>query len=126
MTSHVHMIIGTRDEKMQNITRDLKKFSSKEIINAIKNNPSESRKEWMIWMFERTGKRNNNNKKYQFWQQHNQPIELNTNAKMEQKLDYLHNNPVAEGFVDETYEYKYSSAIDYSGGKGLINVEIID
>ncbi|MBT7825761.1 MAG: hypothetical protein HN600_04140 [Bacteroidetes bacterium] len=45
---------------------------------------------------------------------------------MEQKLDYLHNNPVAEGFVDETYEYKYSSAIDYSGGKGLINVEIID
>ena len=80
----------------------------------------------MIWMFERTGKRNNNNKKYQFWQQHNQPIELNTNAKMEQKLDYLHNNPVAEGFVDETYEYKYSSAIDYSGGKSLINVEIID
>jgi len=126
MTSHVHMIIGTRDEKMQNITRDLKKFSYKEIINVIKNNPSEYRKEWLLWMFERAGKRNNNNKKYQFWQQHNQPIELNTNAKMEQKLDYLHNNPVAEGFVDETYEYKYSSAIDYSGGKGLINVEIID
>jgi putative transposase len=126
MTSHVHMIIGTRDEKMQNITRDLKKFSYKEIINVIKNNPSEYRKEWLLWMFERAGKRNNNNKKYQFWQQHNQPIELNTNAKMEQKLDYLHNNPVAEGFVDETYEYKYSSAIDYSGGKSLINVEIID
>jgi putative transposase len=125
MTSHVHIIIGTKKEKLQDIIRDLKKFTSKEIIKAIQENPTESRKEWMVWMFERAGKKNANNKKYQFWQQNNQPIELNTNSKIEQKLDYLHNNPVVEGFVNEAYEYKYSSAIDYVGGKGLIEIEFL-
>jgi hypothetical protein len=45
---------------------------------------------------------------------------------IDQKLDYLHYNPVEEGFVNEAYEYKYSSAIDYSGRKGLVYVELID
>jgi putative transposase len=126
MTNHIHMIIGTRKEKMQDIVRDLKKYSSKEIFKLINENQTESRKEWMIWMFEMAGKKNGNNKNFQFWQQHNKPIELNSNAKIEQKLNYLHNNPVIEGFVNEPHEYKYSSAIDYSGGKGLIKIEIID
>ena len=126
MTSHVHMIIGTKKDKMQNIVRDLKKHTSKAIINAIKDNPSESRKEWLLWMIERAGTRNSNNKKYQFWQQHNHPIELSDNKIIDQKLNYLHDNPVEEGFVNEAYEYKYSSAIDYSDGKGLVYVELID
>jgi putative transposase len=48
MSSHVHMIIGTRKEKMQDIVRDLKKFTSKEIVKAIQDNPTERRmsKDW--------------------------------------------------------------------------------
>lgn len=126
MTSHVHMIIGTRKEKMQDIVRDLKKYTSKAIINAIIENPTESRKEWMMWMIERAGKKNGNNKKYQFWQQHNKPIELSDNKIIEQKLNYLHENPVEEGFVNEAYEYKYSSAIDYADGMGLVKVELLE
>jgi putative transposase len=125
MSSHVHMIIGTRNEKMQDIVRDLKKYTSKAIINAIKENIQESRREWLVWMFERAGKKNTNNTKYQFWQQHNKPIELHDNEIIAQKLHYLHSNPVEEGFVHEPHEYKYSSAVDYSGGKGYVDVEII-
>jgi hypothetical protein len=40
-------------------------------------------------------------------------------------LDYLHNNPVIDGYVFEAQEYKYSSAIDYADGKGLINIEVV-
>ena len=54
------------------------------------------------------------------------PIELSGNKITDQKLDYLHNNPVEEGFVNEAYEYKYSSAIDYAGGKRLVYVELIE
>ena len=68
MSSHVHLIIGTKSTKMEDIIRDLKKFTSKSIIKSIKESPVESRKEWMIWMFERAGKRNSNNENYQFWQ----------------------------------------------------------
>ncbi|MEZ5084265.1 MAG: hypothetical protein R2750_12595 [Bacteroidales bacterium] len=42
-----------------------------------------------------------NVKHYQFWQQHNKPIELWSNSVIDQKLDYLHNNPVEAGFVIE-------------------------
>ena len=110
---------------MQDILRDLKKHTAKTIIKAIQENPTESRQEWLLWMFERAGKKNGNNSIYQFWQQHNKPIELYDNKIMEQKLDYLHNNPVIEGWVNEPHEYKYSSAIDYAAGKGIVRVELI-
>ena len=38
-----------------------------------------------------------------------------------QKLDYIHNNPVGAGFA-KPEEWKYSSAIDYYGGKGLLEI----
>ena len=53
MTSHVHMIIGSESALMKDLIRDTKKFTSETITNAIKDSNQESRKEWMIWMFER-------------------------------------------------------------------------
>ncbi|MBX7224463.1 MAG: transposase [Chitinophagales bacterium] len=122
MPSHIHLIISSEKEKLSDIMRDLKKFTSKAIIEAIKNNMKESRREWMLWMFEREGKRNPNNKEFQFWQQDNHPIELSTFEMLEQRLNYLHNNPVMSGFVEEASYWKYSSAIDYCGGKGRIRI----
>jgi len=115
MSNHVHLIIGTRGEEMQNILRDMKRHTSKQLLKAIENNPHESRTEWMLWMFKRAGKRNPNNEKYQFWQQHNNPIELFPPEMTRQKLDYVHNNPVEAGFVEQPWEYLYSSARNYQG-----------
>jgi len=125
MTNHVHLIMSAKkDFIISNILRDLKKYTSKQIVQAIKENPKESRREWMIYMFERAGKRNSNNKDFQFWQQGNHPIELSTPAMLNQKLDYLHENPVKAGIVYEPQEYVYSSAIDYyTTRKGLIEIE---
>ena len=122
MSSHAHMIIGTKKDPMQDIIRDLKKHTSKAILKSISESSIESRREWMLWMFERAGKKNCNNTKYQFWQEHNNPIEMDNNKILEQKMHYLHNNPVEEGYVVEPHEYKYSSAIDYAGGKGLVKI----
>jgi hypothetical protein len=79
----------------------------------------------MLGMFERAGKQNPNNEVYQFWQQNNQPIELWSNEVLDEKLDYIHNNPVVAGFVEEPWEYWYSSARDYSNKKGLIEIQFI-
>lgn len=94
MSSHVHLIIGTHGAKMQDIMRDFKSHTSREIKRAIKENGRESRREWMLWMMGRAGKANGNNKDFQFWQQDNHPIELWDNYMLDQKLTYLHNNPV--------------------------------
>ena len=69
------------------------------------------------------GKHNRNNKDFQFWQQHSHPIELNTAAIIEQKLAYIHLNPVDAGFVDVPECWTYSSARDYAGiAKGPIEL----
>ncbi len=126
MTSHVHLIIGTHNVKMEDIIRDVKRHTSKAVLKAISAHPQESRKEWMLWMFGRAGKQNPNNETYQFWQQHNHPIELWSNEIMDQKLDYIHNNPVVARIVDEPWEYIYSSSRDYTGKKGLIDIKFIE
>ena len=80
MSSHIHMILGRNSEpNLEGIIRDIKKYTSLKIIEAIKDNQQESRKELFLWLFERAGRKNSNNKKYQFWQQHNHPAELSTN-----------------------------------------------
>jgi putative transposase len=126
MTSHVHLIIGTHGAKMQDIMRDLKSHTSRELKKAIRGNTSESRKEWMLRIMEESGKANGNNKDFQFWQQDNHPIELWDNYMLEQKLDYLHNNPIEAGFVSCIQDYVYSSAKDYCGEKGLLEIKLIE
>jgi putative transposase len=67
--------------RWSNVIRDINKFTSLKIIEAINGNQQESRRELLMCFFERAGTRNPNNTRYQFWQQHNHPIELNTNEK---------------------------------------------
>jgi REP element-mobilizing transposase RayT len=125
MSNHLHMIVGTEEENnLSDILRDFKKFTSKEIIDKIKELP-ESRKEWMLNRFEFAGRFNNKIKDYKFWQDGNEAKEIHTNEFLDQKLDYIHNNPVRAEIVFEPQDYKYSSAIDYSGGKGLLVIKKI-
>jgi putative transposase len=115
MSNHVHMILARHGkQKLEDVVRDIKKFTSSKIVEAICNNSQESRRELFMWLFERAGTRNPNNTRYQFWQQHNHPIELNTNEKLDQRLDYIHNNPVVAGLVRNPEDYVYSSASNYA------------
>ena len=81
MPSHVHMIIGSKKNKLEDILRDMKSHTSTTLKKSIKENPLESRKEWIVWLMERAGKKNVNNNDpiaigWQFWQQHNKPLEI--------------------------------------------------
>ena len=125
MPSHVHLIYRAKDNNPGDIMRDLKTHTSKQMQKEIFENPQESRKEWIIEMMEKAGFNNSNVKYKQFWQQNNKPIELWSPAVIDQKVDYIHNNPVEAGFVFEPYHWKYSSAIDYSGGKGLLQIDYV-
>ena len=73
--------------------------------------------------FKNKGVNNKRNKKYQFWQQDNHPIELYSNYFIDQKVEYIHNNPVVAGLVEKAEEYIYSSAKNYSGEQGLLKLE---
>jgi REP element-mobilizing transposase RayT len=127
ISNHVHLIISAEEGvQLSDILRDLKKFTSKHLIEVIENNPQESRRSWMLWLFRSAGQANSNNQNYQFWQQDNHPIQLSDNQMMEQRLYYIHENPVKAGLVSEPHHYVYSSAIDYAGGKGLLDIVFIE
>ena len=123
MPSHIHMIIGSSKNKMEDIVRDMKSHTSTTLRKAISNNVQESRKEWIIWMMERAGKKNGNNNDWQFWQQHNQPLVIKDQEMFDKVLDYTHLNPVMSGFVSKPEDWKYSSAKDFCGIKGLIELD---
>ena len=126
MTNHMHMIIGsTGENKVGDITRDFKKFTSKAILNTLKADMQESRREWMLNRFEYAGRNYKKIKNYKFWQEGNDAEEIFLNDYFNQKLDYIHQNPVRAEFVNEAEDYRYSSAIDYAGGTGLLKVEVV-
>lgn len=125
MSNHVHLILAARgDQLLQNIIRDIKKFTSVKTIEAIAQHPQESRKAWMLWIFARAGEKNSNNRHYQFWQQHNHPIELYNRKIAEQKLKYIHQNPVKAGWVLSPEEFLYSSAKNYAGMQADVLLEV--
>ena len=127
MSNHLHLVVSAVNNDTSDILRDFKKFTSKQIIKAIQDHPGESRKEWMLKIFNEAGIANSRNKEYQFWRQDNHPIELYSAAFTKQKIDYIHENPVMAGIVDKAEEYLYSSARDYYNGKncGLLVVELL-
>jgi hypothetical protein len=79
----------------------------------------------MLWMMEKAGKKNGNNINFQLWQQHNNPLELSNEEIAWQKLEYIHQNPVKAGFVEKPDDYLYSSARDYYGKKGLVEINLL-
>jgi putative transposase len=126
MTSHIHLIIGSQGTMpLQGIIRDLKAFTSRSIRIILENDfqVHESRREWMLRRMYTAGKYNSNNIDFQFWQQYSQPVELSSPLLVDQKLEYIHLNPVAAGFVDSPEAWAYSSARDYYGvSKGFIEL----
>ncbi len=79
----------------------------------------------MLWLMERAGRKNSQNNNFQFWKQDNHQIELFNEEIMRQKMDYIHNNPVEAGFVDDSEIFLYSSARDFCGSKGLLDITFI-
>ena len=126
MTNHVHLIVSTKKNNIADFVRDIKKYTCRKIIESMINNKRESRKAWMVNMFEFAGKTNSNNKYFQLWKQYYHPIELNTPRRLEIVMAYLHHNPVKAGLVWEPWHYKYSSGIDYyTNEKGLLELVLI-
>ena len=123
MTNHLHMIVGISGENtIGDILRDFKKFTSKSIVKAIKDNQQESRKDWMINHFWFRGANDKKITNYKFWQEDNYVEQLNSYAFYKQKLDYIHLNPVRQEIVQEPSDYLYSSARNYAGLDGLLKV----
>jgi len=115
---------ATDGHNLSDILRDFKKFTSKEIVHTIRKIP-ESRQDWLLNLFWYAGKNNKKIKYYKVWQDGNDAKEVGSADFLDQKMEYIHLNPVRAEIVADPIDYFYSSARDYAGTKGLINIEFV-
>ncbi len=125
MSNHIHLISRAKENyRLSDIIRDFKKFTANQLLDKIKL-PAESRSDWMLKRFEFAAKRHQRNSEYQIWTHENHAVELFTSDFIDQKLDYIHHNPVRAGIVDAPENYIYSSARNYAGEKGRIEIDFL-
>lgn len=128
MSNHIHLVVQVPENSHWNLSeviRDFKKFTANTILKMVETEP-ESRREWLMHMFEYFARFNRNNRYLQFWQQDNHPIETFNMPILRQKIDYIHLNPVRAGIVEKPEDYLYSSASNYVLGHGLLDVLVVD
>lgn len=126
MTNHIHMIIQTKNgEDLAALVRDFKRFTARVVYNELKKDPTESRKNWILWIMESQGKKSSSNEKVKVWRHENHPVALVTNEMQDQRLEYIHQNPVRAGICYTAEDYKYSSAGIYAGETGVLDVELL-
>lgn len=126
MTNHVHLVYRcTGSFQPQFVLGDFKRFTSKKIVKAIQENQRESRKQNLLESFRKSAEVTSNVKQYMFWRHDNRPIQLWSKKVIDQKINYIHQNPVKAGIVVKPEHYLYSSAKDYAGEPGLVRNVIV-
>ena len=119
MPSHIHIVARQEEGKLDTLLRDFKSYTAKKIIKLIIEEPGESRKDWLLHMFKYYGRFRKQNSEYMFWQKTSHPTELSYPSIIDQKMEYIYNNPVVAGFVTEPEAWLYSSACP----EGMLRVE---
>jgi REP element-mobilizing transposase RayT len=121
MSNHIHLLIRSDNSKLSDTIREFKSFTAKKMLETI-HSESESRKEWMLNLFEFAAKKHKRNEKHQIWTHENHAEIVYSNPFMDSKINYIHENPVRAGIVARSEEYLYSSARNYAGLQGVLDV----
>jgi len=108
MINHVHAIIShERYEQIPNVIRDFKRHTATEIKNYLSGLGEFSQLFW-IRIFHNKERGQN-----RIWQRGYHPVTIRSQAFFNEKLNYIHYNPVKKGFVEKPEDWKYSSARNY-------------
>ncbi|MBL7919652.1 MAG: transposase [Bacteroidia bacterium] len=125
MPSHLHMMCRAKEGfELASIMRDFKKYTSKKILENIKEEP-ESRREWMLEMFSKACEHLKREQDYKVWQDGYHAEEISTNKFIYQKLNYIHDNPVKDKIVEKAEDYLFSSARNYAELDSFLEIELI-
>ena len=117
MEHHLHLIASAPE--IGKTMKEFKSYTARRIIDYL-----EERKSMRILReLHRKKMPHKTKSEYQLWQEGNHPEEIYNEAMLLQKIEYLHNNPVQRGYVDEPRCWRYSSARNYEGREGLLEVK---
>jgi len=124
MSNHIHLIWTATNNNLSDIVRDFKTFTSKAISGSIERE-TESRHDWLLYMFRFYANRTNANENFKVWTGNNHPEEIHSKSFLRTKLNYIHENPVRAKLVAEPSHYLYGSAANYETGKGIMEIDFL-
>jgi REP element-mobilizing transposase RayT len=120
LDNHLHLLVSS--DNLSEAIRDFKRHTAKEI----KAFAREDNKQWLIKQFEFFKAAQKVKSRHQVWQEGFHPQAIISEEMLRQKLDYIHYNPVRAGLVDRPEEWRYSSARDYLGQDGVLEIDVIE
>ncbi len=127
MSNHLHLIASCKKpDRLESVMRDWKRHCAKSFKNYLNDQEKvESRRSWLLHLFRYFAKDRRHVQENQFWEHDNHPIVLYSPEVIEQKLFYIHRNPVVAGWVAQADHWLYSSAPDYAGTRTTPLLDII-
>jgi len=117
LENHLHLIAAS--PKLAEDMGDFKSYTARRIIDLLEHRGARMLLEQLAWH----KAKHKTDRDYQFWQEGSHPEQIQSEEMMRQKVEYVHNNPVARGYVACPEHWRYSSAANYMGQPGLFPVQ---
>jgi REP element-mobilizing transposase RayT len=116
LENHLHLIASAPE--LSNAMKSFKMYTARQLIDLLEQHSAQV----LLRQLRALKLPHKTKSVYQLWQEGSKPKQIGGDGMMRQKLEYMHNNPVERGYVDDPVHWKYSSARNYAGLPGLIDV----
>ncbi len=117
LENHLHLVAYAPE--LPRLIQRFKSYTARQIIDQLKA-ANAGRLLDLLALFKRRHKQASS---YQFWEEGSHPQRIEHEAVMRQKLGYIHDNPVKRGYVDLPEHWRWSSARNYAGMAGVIDID---
>src|SRR3990170_204069 len=112
MPEHVHLVASAGEASITTLIGDFKRFTSRNIAEWLRvNNPP---------LFEKLKADAYRGQNYAVWQETFRSEVIYERKFLVQKIDYIHNNPVRRGLVEEPGDWRYTSFNQMEGDEGPV------
>ncbi len=121
MDNHLHIIASHKDNLIQKI-QNFKSYTAKEILRKLHSD----KRKWLLDLLKNFKKNYKNESTYQFWEEGNHPKQIQNIEIFNQKVEYVHYNPVRRGLDSDELHWTYSSARHFAGLESVFQVDRLD
>jgi len=117
LENHLHFIAQAHN--LNKCVSSFKSFTARQIIDHMQAQHADRLLERLSF----SKRAHKTDREYQFWQEGVHAELVFSDAMMREKLNYIHANPVKRGYVNLPEHWRYSSASNYMGLAGLIDID---
>ena len=121
MDNHIHFIASHPDNLSQ-VIQNFKSYTAKKLLHRLQSD----NRNWILELMTNLKADYKTESTYQFWQEGNHPKQIQDIEMYNQKVEYIHYNPVRRGLVSNEEDWIYSSAKNFLGLESVFQVDELE